>query len=56
MTSRMPRVEICAPRDESHVLAGMREPRTQVAADGAHANDRYLQLHSSTARKECARL
>src|ERR1700691_1895458 len=42
-TARAQGLEIGAARDEGHVLAGEREPRSQVAANRTDSDDRYLQ-------------
>ncbi len=46
--ARLQRIEVRAARDEGDVLAGVREPRPDVAANRSDTDDRYL--HSRLAR------
>src|ERR1700688_3399780 len=46
------RIEISPACDESHFIAGMREPGSEVPTDRADTNDRYLQCASSIGRMQ----
>ena len=44
--SRADRLEVGAPRDQRHVVAGLRQPRAVVASDRSRSDDCDLHVHA----------